>query len=102
MGLRRSRGASTLNSLSSTLSLKTPSQSLTREISQLIVAVAILTVGIIWHSVTARDDGAEKESNGAVKLLMSSLLPWEGGGVARRRRLADGFAADGFYAAKPL
>ena len=90
--LRRSRGSSTLFTQISIL-LEPPSQSLTREISRLIVAVAIFTVGIIWHSATARDDELGEVSASAVRLLMGSLLPWEGGGAARRRRLADGFAA---------
>ena len=52
LGLRRSRWTGALNSQISTLSLKTPSPSIIREISRLFVAVAILIDRDIWHAHT--------------------------------------------------
>jgi hypothetical protein len=52
LGLRRSRWTGALNSQISTLSLKTPSPSIIREIFRLFVAVAILIDEDIWHAHT--------------------------------------------------
>jgi hypothetical protein len=93
LGLRRSRWTGALNSQISTLSLKTPSPSIIREIFRLFVAVAVLIGRDIWHSATARDDGEEKESDGAVKLLMGSPPFSKGDVCVSRQRDSDGIAA---------
>ena len=57
------------------------SQSITRKISRLIVAVAVLICRVILHDHTARDDGLEEESlsykseKGTVTTRNSSFRP---------------------------
>ena len=55
--------------------MKPPSESFTRKISRLVVALAILICSVIWHAPTARDEDIGEVSDSAVKPLVDSLLP---------------------------
>ena len=79
-----------LNSFTSILSLKNPSQAFSWEISRLVAAVAILGSSVIPPLATARDDGGSVVSDSAAK----TRTGFRSGGTGPLKAPSDRTASD--------